>query len=71
MTLLLSYWALSALITHAAFKGHLEADNIVDNGFIEHIETLLIAIILGPFYAPFIIHKAFRFVFEYIDRNEI
>jgi hypothetical protein len=71
MTLLLIYWTFSTLITHAAFKGHLEADNLVDNGFIEHSETLLIAIIFGPFYAPFIIHTAFRFVFEYIDRNEI
>ena len=65
MTLLISYWALSALIYHAASEGNERSVSCIDAGL-----TIITSIILGPFLAPFIIHKAIRFVFEYIDRSE-
>jgi hypothetical protein len=69
MTLLLSYWALSALITHACLRGKDKADN-KSNNFKEEIINIGASIIFGPFITPLIIYVAISFVFEYIDRSE-
>lgn len=70
MTLLLTYWALSALITHAYLRGTREAFPTKRNKYADHLADIIISITIGWFLAPFVIHKAIRFVFEYIDRSE-